>query len=208
MGLDKYKSGFKLAIHEDALEIPYTWKSSKIVFVNSMSDLFHENIPLSFIKRVFKVMKTPLSNAEQPPRLRDLIGYDMYQLDTETGLMKEYADFFSEEAERQYWMKMVDLAYDIHEALIYLKEGETNAEVKNILKRKTIYLAETGHDLSVQRNIIKRELQRHGYIVLPKQTLPIQRRDRALVGQAARNAKHRRHRDLASQRDRFVTRYQ
>lgn len=56
MGLDKYKSGFKLAIHEDALEIPYTWKSSKIVFVNSMSDLFHKDIPLSFIKKVFKVM--------------------------------------------------------------------------------------------------------------------------------------------------------
>jgi len=56
MGLDKYKSGFKLAIHEDALEIPYTWKSSKIVFVNSMSDLFHEDIPLYFIKKVFKVM--------------------------------------------------------------------------------------------------------------------------------------------------------
>ncbi len=126
------------------------------------------------INRVFKVLKTPLSNTEQPPRLRDLIGYDMYQLDAETGLMKEYADFFSEEAERQYWMKMVDLAYDIHEALIFLKEGETNAEVKNIFKRKTIYLAETGHDLSVQRNIIKRELQRHGYIVLPKKTLPSQ----------------------------------
>jgi len=126
------------------------------------------------VNRVFKVMKTPLSNTEQPPRLRDLIGYDMYQLDTETGQMKEYADFFSEEAERQYWMKMVDLAYDIHEALVFLKEGETNTEVKNIIKRKTIYLAETGHDLSVQRNIIKRELQRHGYIVLPKQTLPVQ----------------------------------
>ncbi|MEQ9414839.1 MAG: TIR domain-containing protein, partial [Cyclobacteriaceae bacterium] len=135
---------------------------------------FYKATDSTQINRVFKVMKTPLSNAEQPPRLRDLIGYDMYQLDAETGLMKEYADFFSEEAERQYWMKMVDLAYDIHEALIYLKEGETNAEVKNILKRKTIYLAETGHDLSVQRNIIKRELQRHGYIVLPKQTLPVQ----------------------------------
>lgn len=122
--------------------------------------------------RVFKVMKAPLSNAEQPPRLRDLIGYDMYQLDAETGLMKEYADFFSNEAEKQYWMKMVDLAYDIHESLLFLKEGETNAEVKNIFKRKTIYLAETGHDLSVQRNIIKRELQRHGYIVLPNHTLP------------------------------------
>lgn len=135
---------------------------------------FYKATSSTQVNRVFKVMKTPLSNTEQPPRLRDLIGYDMYQLDTETGLMKEYADFFSEEAERQYWMKMVDLAYDIHEALIFLKEGETNAEVKNILKRKTIYLAETGHDLSVQRNIIKRELQRHGYIVLPKQTLPTQ----------------------------------
>lgn len=56
MGLDKYKAGFKLAIHEDALEIPYIWKSPKIVFVNSMSDLFHKDIPLDFIKRVFKVM--------------------------------------------------------------------------------------------------------------------------------------------------------
>jgi hypothetical protein len=69
-------------------------------------------------------------------------------------------------------MKMVDLAYDIHEALLILKEGELKAEVKNIFKRKTIFLAETGHDISVQRNIIKRELQRHGYIVLPKNTLP------------------------------------
>jgi hypothetical protein len=122
--------------------------------------------------RVFKVLKSPLSLQDQPPRLRDLIGYDMYQLDAETGLMKEYSDFFSQEAEKQYWMKMVDLAYDIHESLLILKQGETKAEVKNIFKRKTIYLAETGHDLSVQRNIIKRELQRHGYVVLPNHTLP------------------------------------
>ena len=133
---------------------------------------FYKSIGSTKFNRVFKVLKSPLSLAEQPPRLRDLIGYDMYQLDAESGLMKEYSDFFSEEAEKQYWMKMVDLAYDIHEALIFLKEGQTNAEVKNIFKRKTIYLAETGHDLSVQRNIIKRELQRHGYIVLPNQTLP------------------------------------
>ena len=60
MGLDKYKNGFKLAIHEDALDIPYSWSGSKIVFVNSMSDLFHKDVPLAFIKRVFKVMnETP-----------------------------------------------------------------------------------------------------------------------------------------------------
>lgn len=121
--------------------------------------------------RVFKVLKSPLSAADQPPRLRDMIGYEMYQLDAETGQMKEYSDFFSQEAEKQYWMKMVDLAYDISETLLLLREG-TRQEVKNLFKRKTIYLAETGHDLSVQRNIIKRELLRHGYVVLPGQSLP------------------------------------
>ncbi len=125
----------------------------------------------SKIERVFKVLKSPLSLQEQPPRLRDLLTYDMFQLDNETGQMREYTDFFSQEAEKQYWMKMVDLVYDIHETLIVLK-GQTRTEVKNIFKRRTIYLAETGHDLSIQRNIIRRELQRHGYVILPGQLLP------------------------------------
>lgn len=136
-------------------------------------ETFYKNTSSSQVNRVFKVLKSPLTLQEQPPRLRDSIGYDMYQLDAETGQMKEYADFFSQEAEKQYWMKLVDLAYDIHESLINLKAGDAKSgELKNIYKRKTIYLAETGHDLSVQRNIIKRELQRHGFIVLPNHTLP------------------------------------
>lgn len=56
MGVEKYKDAFKLAVHEDALNIPYTWKKQKVVFVNSMSDLFHKDVPLAFIKKVFKVM--------------------------------------------------------------------------------------------------------------------------------------------------------
>jgi protein gp37 len=56
MGVDKYKKGFSLSLHEDSLSIPYSWKSPKIVFVNSMSDLFHKDIPLEFIQKVFKVM--------------------------------------------------------------------------------------------------------------------------------------------------------
>src|SRR5690606_18746705 len=122
--------------------------------------------------RIFKVFKSPLSPAEQPPQLRELLGYDMYQLDPDSGEIREYTDYFSTEAERQYWMKMVDLAYDIYDTLVYLKGDSKEKEVRNLFKRKTIYLAETGHDLSVQRNIIKRELQRHGYVVLPNQTLP------------------------------------
>ena len=56
MGVEKYKDNFEVRIHPEALKIPYTWKSSKVVFVNSMSDLFHEKIPLEFIQKVFKVM--------------------------------------------------------------------------------------------------------------------------------------------------------
>ncbi|MGK2863911.1 MAG: DUF5131 family protein [Chitinophagaceae bacterium] len=56
MGIEKYKEGFKLRIHEEALLIPYSWKSPKIVFVNSMSDMFHKDVPLLFIKKIFKTM--------------------------------------------------------------------------------------------------------------------------------------------------------
>lgn len=56
MGIPKYADGFKVRVHEDQLNIPYTWKHSKIVFVNSMSDLFHKDIPLEFIQKVFAVM--------------------------------------------------------------------------------------------------------------------------------------------------------
>lgn len=57
MGVEKYKDNFQVRTHPNALTTPYSWKKSKIVFVNSMSDLFHEEVPLDFIKQVFKVMK-------------------------------------------------------------------------------------------------------------------------------------------------------
>ena len=57
MGVEKYKDNFKVRVHPEALKVPYTWKKSKVVFVNSMSDLFHEEVPLTFIKEVFAVMR-------------------------------------------------------------------------------------------------------------------------------------------------------
>lgn len=56
MGIEKYKDNFKLRIHPDTLDTPNHWKKPKVVFVNSMSDLFHKDVPLSYIKKVFKVM--------------------------------------------------------------------------------------------------------------------------------------------------------
>jgi hypothetical protein len=120
--------------------------------------------------RIFKVFKTPLPFEQQPPRIRELLGYEMYLVDNDTGSVREYSDYFSTEAERQYWMKLVDLAYDVYETLQTLK-AEGKQEVRKI-RRKTIYLAETGHDVSIQRNIIRRELQRMGFMVLPSRALP------------------------------------
>jgi protein gp37 len=57
MRIEKYKNNFEISIHPNELRTPYTWKKPKVVFVNSMSDLFHEDVPLSFIREVFKVMK-------------------------------------------------------------------------------------------------------------------------------------------------------
>jgi len=58
MGQEKYAAGFKVVkTHLDTLNIPYTWRTPKIVFVNSMSDLFHKNVPTDFIEKVFTVMK-------------------------------------------------------------------------------------------------------------------------------------------------------
>lgn len=57
MGVEKYQNEFKLTIHEEELKLPYSWKKSKVVFVNSMSDLFHKDVPVEFIQQVFRVMK-------------------------------------------------------------------------------------------------------------------------------------------------------
>ena len=56
MGVEKYKDAFEVRIHPDQLLLPYKWKTPKIVFVNSMSDLFHKEVPADFVKRVFSVM--------------------------------------------------------------------------------------------------------------------------------------------------------
>ena len=56
MGVEKYKSGFSIRTHPETLNVPFTWKKPRIVFVNSMSDLFHDLVPLDFIKAVFEVM--------------------------------------------------------------------------------------------------------------------------------------------------------
>lgn len=57
MGQRNYRNGFEVTLHEHMFEYPLSWKKPRTIFVNSMSDLFHEDIPDDFICRVFEVMK-------------------------------------------------------------------------------------------------------------------------------------------------------
>lgn len=57
MGQPNYANGFELTLQERMLELPLKWKTPQIIFVNSMSDLFHEDIPEAFIREVFAVME-------------------------------------------------------------------------------------------------------------------------------------------------------
>jgi protein gp37 len=56
MGNPSYTNGFSITLHEEALTLPLKWKKPQTIFVNSMSDLFHEDIPLEFILRIFDIM--------------------------------------------------------------------------------------------------------------------------------------------------------
>jgi protein gp37 len=56
MGAKRYRDGFELKTHDDLLAAPLTWRSPRVVFVNSMSDLFHEAVPTDFIQCVFETM--------------------------------------------------------------------------------------------------------------------------------------------------------
>lgn len=135
--------------------------------LDRIENLFLENKSDAIHDQIFPIFKSPLSYLDIPEKLRVLRSYIFY-LDHEDQ-EKELSEFFSKEAEKGYWMKMVDLCFDIYETIL-------NMNPKNKLDkshdRKTIYLAETGQDLAGARSIIKRELTRHGYEVYPKTLLP------------------------------------
>ncbi len=80
MGQEKYKDGFQFRIHPSTLLIPYTWNKPQVVFVNSMSDLFHKDVPLEYVQSVFKVMNSTPQHT--------------YQVLTKRGdILNEYANF-------------------------------------------------------------------------------------------------------------------
>jgi len=77
MGLRNYANGFRLTQHEESLTLPLKWKKPQMIFVNSMSDLFHADVPEDFVRRVFFTMNSAHQHVFQvltkrSSRLREL----------------------------------------------------------------------------------------------------------------------------------------
>ena len=120
------------------------------------------------VERCLVVHKT-VFNFQNFPELLNLNNYQLYEIDNVTGIPREINRFFGSEAEKNYWMKLIDLSFDISK---YLSLKSKKNEGKIINKReKTVYLAEVGKDLIIQRDMMRRELRSHGFEVLPKNTI-------------------------------------
>jgi hypothetical protein len=128
--------------------------------------------------RIFKVIKTYLPYEKHPKALDRLLGYEFFDFD-DAGCPREFSRLYGPEAERKFWNKLNDLAYDIHQTLEILEALPNGEAVSDVIlpaltqtDGKVIYLAETTADLTVEREKVRRELEQAGHRVLPDIPLP------------------------------------
>jgi hypothetical protein len=122
--------------------------------------------------RIFKVMKTPVRLELHPPELQSVLGYEFFKVDSDTGRVHELDGIFGPEAQRDFWMKLDDLAHDICCLLEVLEGPKETAAPEVEVGNESVFLTSTS-DLSEQHEAIRRDLQQHGYAVLPTQALPL-----------------------------------
>ncbi len=122
--------------------------------------------------RVFKVIKTPVSQELHPDSIKNILGYEFYGTDPSTNRVKEFSPMFTH-TEKGYWEKLDDLANDIAAFLEELRgindgsgQGGGNGQQSN-RNVKNIFLSESSYDTKDLRDSLKRELQDHGYNILP-----------------------------------------
>ena len=128
--------------------------------------------------RLFKVLKTPVPLDQQPPELQSFLGYEFFKTEPNTGRVREFSEIFGPEAERDFWIKLDDLAHDVCSLLETLdaeqrSAGATTRATTRKPAESVVYLAVTTGDLNEQREALKRDLEQHGHTVLPDQPLPM-----------------------------------
>ncbi|MCY2967361.1 MAG: protein kinase [Planctomycetota bacterium] len=125
--------------------------------------------------RLFKVVKTPVNDRDLPPTLDELfaqlMGFEFYERDPETGRLREFDEAFGDEARARYYERIYDLAYEIAQVLKYQRKVSLGETITG--RGKRIFLAETTTDLQGTRDKLQRELLEQGHTVLPDRPLPL-----------------------------------
>jgi Domain of unknown function (DUF4062)/TIR domain len=121
--------------------------------------------------RIFKVMKTPVPLEQHPAPLQDVLGYEFFKVDPASGKVVEFYKVFGADAERDFWLKLFDLAHDVC-ALFGMLESAAKAAPESKDDAGAVYLATTTVDLNDPRAAIRRDLEQHGYTVLPSRQYP------------------------------------
>jgi hypothetical protein len=129
------------------------------------------------LNRIFKVLKSYVPTNKHPEGLRDLIGYNLYNINYVTGDSIEITDFFESDVDNTYWLRLVDIAHDLYDIISSTRDKKSDHLLTVGAANEYIYLANAARDLAVQRDVIKRELQRHGYTVLPNYAIPSDAKD-------------------------------
>jgi len=125
--------------------------------------------------RIIKVVKTPVATEGVDGKLGDVfgrvLGFEFFDIDSDTGRVREYSEEFGHEAKRNYLERVYDLAHEISDLLQNVDSSEQAADSTGI--GRVVYLAETTNDLRNERDRIRRELMERGHTVLPDRPLPL-----------------------------------
>jgi len=120
---------------------------------------------------IFKVVKTAIPREEQPTPLDELLGYEFFDLNPDTGRPNEFRVEFGDEAKLRYFDKLGDIAYEITDLLKEIRSTESISG--GVVRGEPVYLAESTSDLSEERDRVKAELRQLGHEVLPDTPFPI-----------------------------------
>ncbi|MBN2271606.1 MAG: phage Gp37/Gp68 family protein [Sedimentisphaerales bacterium] len=98
MGQPNYRNGFKVTLHPHVLDVPLRWRKPRMIFVNSMSDMFHKHVPTAFLLKVFDVMRRASHHrfqvlTKRSERLRELSDRLPWPENVWMGVTVETADY-------------------------------------------------------------------------------------------------------------------
>ncbi len=146
---------------------------------------FHDNasstsgVSFENKSRILKVIKTPFDTIDVPNEIQgvfaSLLGFEFFDVDSDTGKFKEYNTTFGAEAKHNYFSKIFDLAHEVSQLLKAMNDRETGNGEAGVAATETkkIFLATTTKDLQPEHDRIYRNLIERGYQVFPDRPMPL-----------------------------------